>query len=70
MAPNQGTLIDSRGLARALTGDRQGAMADFNYFVDWTSDGDKKAQRQTWLESLERGENPFTPGVLEALRFE
>ena len=70
LAPDQGGIIDSRGLARALTGDTQGAIADFQAFVEWTSSEEQKAQRQGWIEALERGENPFTPEVLEALQNE
>jgi hypothetical protein len=31
-------------------------------------DDDAKAQRQQWIEALQKGENPFTPEVLEQLR--
>jgi len=59
---------DVRGLARALTGDVDGAVADFEAFVAWTeSDRDRKV-RQEWIEALRRGENPFTPELLESLR--
>ncbi|MEO0536867.1 MAG: ribosome assembly protein 4, partial [Cyanobacteria bacterium P01_A01_bin.123] len=68
LTPNHGGRIDSRGLARALTGDTQGATADFKTFVEWTTNDDEKAQRQAWIEALEQGKNPFTPEVLEALR--
>ncbi|MCG8368194.1 MAG: hypothetical protein MJA27_33290, partial [Pseudanabaenales cyanobacterium] len=67
--PQNGDIIDSRGLARALTGDTQGAIADFKVFVAWTSEEDSKAQRQAWIEALEQGENPFTPEVLESLPY-
>jgi hypothetical protein len=59
---------DSRGLARALTGNIAGAIEDFQAFVDWTPDEEKKAQRQQWIEALQKGENPFTPEVLEQLQ--
>jgi WD40 repeat protein len=68
LAPEHGDIIDSRGLARALTGDVEGAIADFQVFIDWTSDDNAKAQRQQWLEALKAGENPFTPEVLESLQ--
>lgn len=29
-----------------------------------------KAQRQGWIEALRKGENPFTPELLEKLRKE
>ncbi|MBD2030278.1 hypothetical protein H6F55_09820, partial [Phormidium sp. FACHB-322] len=58
----------SRGLARALTGDTQGAIADFQAFPEWTVDEEAKAQLQGWINALEKGENPFTPEVLKTLR--
>ncbi|MEO0867969.1 MAG: TIR domain-containing protein [Cyanobacteria bacterium J06642_11] len=73
LAPDHGGIIDSRGLARALTGDTEGAISDFQYFIDWTPDDnwsigeDVKKRRQQWIEALQRGENPFTPEVLRNL---
>ncbi|MBD2113753.1 MULTISPECIES: WD40 repeat domain-containing protein [Cyanophyceae] len=68
LSPNNGDIVDSRGLARALTGNTQGAITDFQAFIEWTADEEAKAQRQEWVNALERGENPFTPEVLESLR--
>ena len=73
LAPGNGWIIDSRGLARAMTGDIEGAIEDFKAFIAWDSDQEyesEKAQRQTWIEALEQGENPFTPELLEVLRSE
>ena len=67
-APEDGGIIDSRGLARALTGDFEGAIADFQYFVEWTDDEEARSQRQQWIEALKASENPFTPEVLESLQ--
>jgi hypothetical protein len=58
----------SRGLARTLTGNIAGAIEDFQAFVEWTTDEKAKAQRQQWIEALQKGENPFTPEVLKQLR--
>ena len=68
LAPGHGGTADSRGLARALTGDLAGAIADFEAFVAWTSDNEPRAQRQSWIEALRAGENPFTDEVLLRLR--
>lgn len=68
LAPYHGGIRDSRGLARALTGDLAGAVADFEAFVAWTPNNEARTQRQGWIEALRHGENPFTPEVLEALR--
>ncbi|MBT9310677.1 hypothetical protein IXB28_00530, partial [Leptothoe kymatousa TAU-MAC 1615] len=67
-APFRPSSADNRGLAYALTGNTQAAIADFKTYIDRTTNQDKKAQRQQWVEALEKGENPFTPEVLESLR--
>ncbi|HEY9706798.1 MAG TPA: PDZ domain-containing protein, partial [Oculatellaceae cyanobacterium] len=72
--PENKALLDSRGLAKALTGDSQGAIKDFQDYVDWISNNiqampnDKKAKlskikarRQLWIDALRAGKNPFTP---------
>jgi len=63
-----GWIRDNRGLARALTGDKQGAIEDFQAFVDKTNDKERKAQRQAWIKALRAGENPFTEEVIEKLK--
>ncbi|MEA5545908.1 hypothetical protein VB816_13050, partial [Limnoraphis robusta CCNP1324] len=68
LTPKDERFIDSRGLARALTGDFDGAIKDFEMLVEWTNDEEDKAQRKGWIESLKKGENPFTDEVLEGLR--
>jgi hypothetical protein len=61
---------NTRGLARALTGDIIGAIEDFEaankrneFEVEMLEE-----KRQRWLEALKSGINPFTPEELEALR--
>jgi tetratricopeptide (TPR) repeat protein len=63
---------DTRGLAKALSGDLPGALADFtNYLEHSTSDSPQiREKRRTWVEALRRGVNPFTSEVLTALRSE
>jgi tetratricopeptide (TPR) repeat protein len=62
---------DSRGVAKALTGDTSGAIADFEVFIaDPSKDESEKDQRQKWIEALKKGENPFTDEVLEKLKYE
>ncbi|NEO44087.1 MAG: hypothetical protein F6K55_08085 [Moorea sp. SIO4A3] len=68
LTPDHGGRIDSRGLARALTGNRKGAIEDFEVFIAWTDNEKEKAQRQGWVDALKNGENPFTTEVLESLR--
>ncbi|MBD2439904.1 ribosome assembly protein 4 [Nostoc sp. FACHB-110] len=67
LAPNDGEIRDSRGLARALTGDTPGAIADFEAYIAWTNDKDRKAQRQRWVKELKAGQNPFTEAELKVL---
>jgi WD40 repeat protein len=73
-APSNGSIRDSRGLARALTGDSDGAIEDFNAFIAWTQkqDGNKQdiAEREAWIAALEAGRNPFDSATLERLRGE
>jgi hypothetical protein len=72
---------DTRGLVRALSGDLQGAIEDFESVLEKISDStmykcpyrslgleDDARERREWLNALRLGQNPFTPKVLEALR--
>ena len=67
LAPEDGGIRDSRGLARALTGNTQGAIEDFQAFVDWTDNNKKRLQRQRWIDALRAGENPFTEEEIKSL---
>jgi hypothetical protein len=62
-----------RGLARAGSGNLNGAAEDFTAFVESASSQRHAAevdQRRVWIESLRKGINPFTPGLLDELRAE
>lgn len=59
---------DSRGLARALTGNTQGAIEDFDFFIEKTGDEKLKKQRQAWVQALRAGQNPFTKEELATLQ--
>ncbi len=65
---------DSRGVARALTGDYEGALEDFAAFVAWSKENgqydDYGAKREAWITTLEQGQNPFDEATLAALREE
>ena len=65
--PNNGGIRDSRGVARALTGDYAGAISDLEAFIKWTNNDESKAQRQGWVDALKKGKNPFTEEVLQEL---
>ncbi len=74
LAPGDASIRDSRGLARALTGNYAGAIEDFQFFVD----NEKREvfipnmiqQRQQWIMDLKVGRDPFTPEMLEELMSE
>ncbi|HYN90084.1 MAG TPA: hypothetical protein VER55_16235, partial [Ardenticatenaceae bacterium] len=74
LEPEDGNVRDSRGLARALTGDIPGAIEDFRFYVEWAEDDPSAEQlrrkREGWIVELEAGRNPFDPETLEALRNE
>ena len=62
---------DSRGVARALSGDLPGALEDFNAFLSAEAGNEQyKAlipKRRHWIEQLESGKNPITDSVLNKL---
>jgi WD40 repeat protein/tetratricopeptide (TPR) repeat protein len=60
---------DSRGVARALLGDWQGAIADFEAFVKDTEDQTKRRQRRSWIEALNKT-GKFPQDELKNLRDE
>ncbi len=68
LASKDGSIRDSRGLARVLTGNIQGAIADFEAYITWADDPESKSQRQRWVKELEAGKNPLTDEELYNLR--
>jgi len=84
--PYNGQYYDSRAVARALTGDRQGAIADFKFYMQWATNQYLNAQgvsanvqaqykhyvdeRNGWIQKLQAGQNPFDIRALQALRAE
>ncbi|MBW4432670.1 MAG: AAA-like domain-containing protein [Pelatocladus maniniholoensis HA4357-MV3] len=70
LLPDDGNVHDSRGLARALTGDTKGAIEDFQVYIQWIDNPGAKAKRQSWVKDLSAGKNPLTPEVLQKLQSE
>ena len=72
LEPEHGGIRDSRGLARALTGDFEGAIEDFQFYIAWgTTNREGRADldlRRAWIEALQQGINPFDEATLNALR--
>jgi len=62
LTPKDGGIRDSRGLARALTGNIQGAKEDFEFAVELAKQtNDRKEfiqQRQAWIDALNAGKKP------------
>jgi hypothetical protein len=67
LSPGDSGLLAGRGLVRALTGDLAGARADLEAAQAAGGSRDRE-RRQAWIEALGRGENPFTPELLESMR--
>ena len=74
LVPENGSVRDSRGIARALLGDASGAIEDFTAFVEWAEPRAPGAQligkRRAWIAALEGGRDPFNDAALAELRAE
>jgi tetratricopeptide (TPR) repeat protein len=62
--------LDRRGIARGLTGDRSGAIADFEAALPLMdpdgAEGWRIPVREQWLRSLHAGDDPFTAEALSS----
>lgn len=67
-----GAIRDSRGLARALLGDYEGAIEDFEFFLEqYKKEGicdEDCLRREKWIDALAAGINPFDAQLLEDLK--
>lgn len=66
--PSYGEFRDSRGIARAMTGDVQGSIEDFQAFVKWENEVERIDRRKRWISALRAGKDPFTDEELEAIK--
>ncbi|NEQ50930.1 MAG: pentapeptide repeat-containing protein [Leptolyngbya sp. SIO3F4] len=68
--PDNVEFKESRGLARCLIGDIEGALADFQTSLDADSvlSDSERARREYWINMLQAGQNPITLEELEELR--
>jgi len=61
-------------MARALLGDFEGAIEDFEAFVAYAPEAgfseEVIAMREAWIEALKAGNNPFDEAMLASLRGE
>ncbi len=68
LAPKNGWIRVSRGLAKALTGNFQGAIEDFQIYINkLAKDAENKARVEGWVDALKVGKNPFTDKEIESL---
>jgi WD40 repeat protein len=67
LLPADGMALDSRAIARALTGDFSGAKSDFEKSRDWLSDAEWKNQRRSWIDALGNGRNPISADVIRRI---
>ncbi|UCC83772.1 MAG: ankyrin repeat domain-containing protein [Gemmatimonadota bacterium] len=67
-ADEAGRFRQVRGIAKALTGDSEAAIADLESFAAWTRFEYSRAETEGWIGALRAGENPFTQEVLDHLR--
>jgi hypothetical protein len=71
LEPNRPEFHDTTGFARALIGDRAGAIADFTFYVEnYKGDAELRELRKKWIQDLQDGRNPFTKETLAVLRKE
>ena len=71
----QGLALDSRALAYALIGNSERAATDYRALLAWLASTEGQScrsryedSRRNWMETLQRGGNPFSPAILEQLR--
>lgn len=74
LSPSNPGYRDSRGIARALSGNVPGAIEDFQVYVDSNVRGKMFENRRTlrikWIEELNAGQNPFDSMELHRIRGE
>lgn len=76
LEPENGIYRDSRGIARALVGDTNGAIDDFKFFATWATvnnlypDKPYVSERERWIINLQANVNPFDASTLTALQNE
>jgi hypothetical protein len=57
--PLRTNIRDSRGVARALTGDVSGAIQDFRaYAADAANNANTRSRRRQWADALQAGTSP------------
>jgi hypothetical protein len=74
LALTDSSIRDSRGLARALTGDYSGAIEDFEYFIQYSEKSgssvtrEESEKRKNWVEKMRSGEEINPEEIIRDLR--
>ena len=70
LAPDNGIYRDSRGIARALTNDNEGAIEDFQTYLKWGKENGKSeenlSERRAWIKQIMDNRAPFNLATLKA----
>ena len=71
----EGPVRDSRGLVYGVMGSADEAVMDFRVFLNWVDTSEKptcrphyRPSRETWIRTLQSGDNPFDDDMLRELR--
>jgi hypothetical protein len=68
LAPIDPASWRARGVARVMTGDFEGAIADLEMLATLTESSEERATCRAWVDSLRSGQDPLTPQVVESMR--
>ncbi len=67
LEPENAGYRGSLGIAKALTGDKEGAIQDFQAFIELSDNPGVKSVIQGYINALRAGENPFTEAEIKRL---
>jgi WD40 repeat protein/tetratricopeptide (TPR) repeat protein len=70
LEPENWGIRDRRGVARAMTGNINAAIEDFQEYIKKAKDPVRKSQRQHWIDALRAGEDPFTDEEIKMLFYQ
>ncbi|WP_199245264.1 hypothetical protein [[Phormidium] sp. ETS-05] len=65
--PQNAMLRISLGVAKALTGDKEGAIQDFQAYIELSNNQEVNQLLQRYIDALRAGENPFTEAEIKRL---
>lgn len=68
LAPTDPASLRARGVARIMTGNFEGAIADLEMLATLTESSEERTMCRAWVDSLRSGQDPLTPQVVESMR--